>query len=125
MSFSFGKIVGGALLLAGIGVIALTLLASYNIFTGKTPVPTLFSLNDFKGSGEEQTLEESNKGKEEISFEEGVQDALQEGVKNQIQNMFPREMIVTLLNLISWSIFAGIATIGGAQVSKLGIRLMK
>ena len=123
MSFNIRKALGVLLLLCGVGIIGLTLLSSYNIFIGKTPVPALFSVDIFKSDSKEQSFEEPA-GKD-ISFEEGVQDALQQGIKDQLQGLFPSEAIVILLNLVSWSIFAGIATFGGTQIARLGINLMK
>lgn len=112
---------GLLLLVGGVGIIASTLFASYNIFTDKNPVPALFSVSDFETeSGEKEGNKTGN-----LSREQEMRKIVQEGIKSQIGNLVPAGTMARLLNLIAWSIFAGIAIFGGTQISKLGISLLK
>lgn len=120
MAFKAEKILGSLLLIAGIGIIGSTLFASYNIFRAERPVPALFSAEEF---GKEK--EPTGKREAPVSPEQEMQNLIRQGIKSQLGNIIPGKVIARLLNLIAWSIFAGIATFGGAQISRLGIRLMK
>lgn len=113
------KIIGFLLLVLGISIIGAALLASYNIFTDKTPVPGLFSSEDFEGK------EELEIDQEESGLEQEMRNLVRESVENQMTNIMPPSLIARLLNLISWSIFAGIAIFGGTQFSKIGITLLR
>jgi hypothetical protein len=110
------KIIGWITFLAGIMIILFTLYRSYNIFTGKSPPPELF-----KPSGKEIALQ---KKKAPTSLEE-LQKQIGEILAEQLREIFPTESITKILNLVSWSILAGILIFGGSQISSLGIKLLK
>jgi hypothetical protein len=42
-----------------------------------------------------------------------------------LKEILPAEAITKMLNLIVWSILAGIFIFGGSQISSLGIKLLK
>lgn len=110
---NFRKIFGWFLLLAGIIIIFWALYSSYNIFTAKTTAPEIF-----------KTAEKE----EVLSQKEGILDIqaqMEEMIGEQLKGILPVDSIPKLLNLIAWSIFAGILIFGGAQISSLGIKLIK
>jgi len=103
------KITSGIiLLLGGIAVIAYTLFASFNIFTGEDPAPQIFV------------------SEKSIVFPiEGTEGQIQQMINNQLKEILPASSIFEMLNLAAWSILAGILIFGGAQISSLGIKLIK
>jgi len=112
------KIFGWVLLLAGILIIIWTLYFSYNIFTGKASVPEIFKIIDYNPP---TTLTPP------LSVEEmaGTQAQMEKMIGEQLKEILPTEFLPKLFNLIAWSIFAGILIFGGAQISNLGIKLIK
>ena len=103
---------GWVLLLAGIFIIFYALYSSFNIFTAKTPAPEIFKI-------ESQTAEVQGSGVQ------GVQAQMQEMVQEQLKGILPADSLPQLLNLIAWSVLAGILIFGGAQISSLGIKLLR
>ena len=103
------KILGLILLFLGIAIILFTLYYSFNIFTAKAAPPEIFKLESQAASSEAQGLEAQ----------------FQEMISEQLKGLIPVDSITTLLNLITWSIFAGILIFAGAQISGLGIKLIK
>jgi len=103
------KIFGWILLIAGVIIIGWTLYSSYNIFTGKTNIPEIFSLS-----------KESNQ-----KPAEGIEAQMREMMGEQLKAILPVDTFPKLLNLLVWAILAGILTLGGAQISSLGIKLIK
>ena len=53
-----------------------------------------------------------------------IQQQINEAVGQQITGILPIGEINKLLDLISWSILAGILIFGGGQIASLGIRLI-
>ena len=98
---SFGLI----LLVLGLIIIFYSLYSSFNIFTAKAAPPEIF--------------------KAEPSAQGTVAGSIQAQIEEQLKGMLPVDSVPTLLNLISWSIFAGILIFGGAQIASLGIKLIK
>jgi hypothetical protein len=92
------KIFGWALLLAGALIIIWTLYSSYNIFIGEAAMPEIFEM------GKEETLSQ---------------------IGEQLQGFLPIDTIPKMLNLTVWAMLAGILIFGGAQISNLGIKLIK
>ena len=107
----FRQIMGWGLLVAGILVIAYGLYASFNIFTAKTEVPEIFS-------AEEESVVPSGSSQD-------VQVQMEQFIQEQLKGFLPTASIFGILNLAAWSIFAGILIFGGAQISSLGIKLIK
>ena len=105
------KIAGWLLLIVGIIIIGWTLMSSYNIFTGQTPVPELFEIPT-----------------EKVLSQEGAQDIqaqLQTMIGEQIKGLIPIDSLATILNLTVCSMLAFILIFGGAQIASLGIKLIK
>lgn len=105
------KILGIILLVGGLIIIFYGLYSSYNIFTVKKEAPVIFNIPEqsgavLKGNGD-------------------IQAQLQEALGKQLKGILPANSMPQLLNLISWSIFAGILTLAGAQISGLGVKLLK
>jgi len=111
------KIFGWALLIAGLIVIGWTLYSSYNIFTGKVEVPEIFKMAE-----KETALPQEGQA-------QGIQAQMEEKVKEilgeQLKGIFPADTLPKMLNLIVWSVLAGILIFGGSQISSLGIKLIK
>ncbi|MDO8559041.1 MAG: hypothetical protein Q7R84_01795 [bacterium] len=97
------KILGMILLFGGLAVIFYSLYFSYGIFNAKKEAPVIFN----------------------TPKQPEVQDQLQKALGEQLKGILPADSIPQLLNLISWSILASILTFGGAQISGLGIKLLK
>jgi len=103
------KILGLLLLCLGLIVMFYGLYSSFNIFTGKSSAPEIFQTPpEIKSAGSQD-----------------LQGQMQNIVSEQLRGMLPVGSVATLLNLLSWSVFAGILVFGGAQVSGLGIKLLK
>jgi len=105
------------LLLLSVGIIIWTLYYSYNIFTAKTKVPEIFEMIQQKPT--------ASPGQTSKNPQEQVQQMLQQGIQEQMKEMIPSNVIPKLLNLVCWSMFAAIASFGGAQIGSLGIKLLK
>ena len=105
------KIFGWSLLIFGVLIIVFSLFSSWNIFNGKSQPPQIFE-----------------RGKTSLvspAIQTEAEKIVQEQLQRQFQEMIPADSIPQLLNLLSWSILAGIFIFGGAQISGLGIRLLK
>lgn len=102
------KILGITLIILGLAVIAYGLYTSFNIFSGKAAPPEIFKTSPpTQGAGSQD-----------------IQGQLQDMVGEQLKGLLPVNSITTLLNLISWSIFAGLLIFGGVQIAGLGIKLL-
>ena len=110
------KAVGWFLLIFGLGIILWTLHSSYNVFTGKKPIPQIFKIEKTK-----ETVPTDFPKTQKTQMEEIVKEML----KEQLKGLFPSDIAPQLLNLISWSIFAWIMISGGGKVATLGIKLIK
>lgn len=104
------KILGIVLLFAGLAVILYGLYSSYNIFTAKSQAPDVFKIVKKESAAPAKT---------------GIEAQAQKLIEEQLKGLLPADSIPQLLNLISWSIFAGILMLGGGQISGLGIKLMR
>ena len=103
------KILGLVLLFLGLIIILYSLYSSFNIFTAKTSAPEIFKT--------EIVPSQKNGG--------GLEAQVQQMIGEQLKGILPANSIPQLLNLISWSIFAGILIFGGTQITTLGIKLIK
>jgi hypothetical protein len=112
------KIIGWALLIAGLLLIFWTLYSTYSIFTAKKEAPEVFKIE----KEEQTTLPEKKK---ETASEEEIRGEMKEMIEEQIKEIVPSEILSKLLNLMSWSILAGILIFGGSRISGIGIRLIK
>jgi len=112
------KIFGWLLLLTGLVIIGWTLYSSYNIFTGKAALPEIFEMPV------EKVEAPAAKGKIPTTQAE-IQKEIERMISEQLKGIIPVDTIPKLLNLICWSILAGILIFGGSQISSLGIKLLK
>jgi len=108
------KILGWGLLVGGLLIIGWTLLSSYNFLAGEGDAPEIF-----------KTAEEGIQQKESGGGTLDVQRQMEELVGEQLKGMIPSGSVTKLLNLIAWSILAFIFIFGGAQISGLGIKLIR
>lgn len=104
------KFSGLFLLLLGLIVIFYSIFSSYNIFTARALPPEIFKV-------EIETPSQKGAG--------SIEGQIEEMIGEQLKDILPVGSVSTLLNLISWSIFAGILIFAGAQISSLGIKLIK
>ena len=112
---NFTKSVGWFLLFTGIMIILYSLYSSYLIFSNSKSIPEIFK-NVSIGSTSHNKSIPTNLTKEEIT---------RLALQKTLDNFFPAGSQSNLLNLIAWSIFAGILILGGSQISALGIKLIK
>ncbi len=109
---NFSKIIGWLTFLAGISIILFSLYSSYNLLTGKGVLPEFFTFEP-KQTGSVQ--------KETFPGQEMIGDLITE----QLKGFLPENTIPRVLNLLVWSVLAGILIFGGAQIANLGIKLIK
>lgn len=105
------KFSGWILLGAGLFIIVWSLYSSYNIFTAKTLAPEIFLVEE-----ESEPLSKETGGMDQL---------LKQMMGEQLKGIFPTDYLSQLMNLVSWSIFAGILIFGGSQIAGLGIKLIK
>ena len=110
---SFNKILGYILLFVGLAIIFWTLYNSYNIFTAKVTAPEIFKVSETEDVS-------SSKSKAQ-----DLQAQMEETIREQFKNMLPPDMLPNLLNLVSWSVIAGILIFSGSSISNIGIKLIK
>lgn len=115
----FQKIIGWLIFLAGVAIIVFSLYSSYNIFTGKAAAPEVFKIE----KGEIQ-VPATQKGKTPTSPAE-LQKEMEKMISEQMKELLPSDIIPKILNMVVWSMFAGILILGGAQIANLGIKLIK
>lgn len=107
----FKKILGLILLFLGLAIISYTLYSSFTIFMGDGSAPNLFTFE----------AEEALPG----GGAQGIEGQMQQMIQERVAGALPFEEIGQLFNLIAWSVFAFILIFGGAQISGLGIKLLK
>jgi hypothetical protein len=108
------KIIGYTLLAVGILLIGFALWQSYGIFTGASSVPIVFK-------SPESRQDTATNGSGSVDFQKQFDNA----VKNQISQLLPIDVLSKMLNMLAWSMLAGILIFGGAQIAGLGIRMIK
>lgn len=101
-------IIGFVLLCGGVLVVCYALYSSLMIFKGKNEPPQLFS----------RPLEMRT----EITTDQQEAKAL---LQDQLKAYMPPDTFARMLNLVSWSILAGVLIIGGGQISGIGVKLLK
>ncbi len=97
------KIIGYILLFLGIVIILGVIYQTYNIFTDKVSAPLIFKVQNQK---------------------QNPSDYQQQVIQKQVTNLIPIDTVPKILNLISWSLLAGILIFGGGQIASLGIRMI-
>ena len=116
------KLSGWLLLIIGLSIIFFALYSSYNIFITKKAVPEIFQFS------KEETVLENNQevqGSQKIEEALDIEEDIKKNIEEQMESIFPAEVISKFFNLIAWAIFVGILIFGGTQISGLGIRLIK
>ena len=106
----FKKILGLTLLAFGLLIILWSLYSSYNIFTGRTEIPEVFTIP-----------EKENLQVPESEFEKIINQAMGE----QLKGILSLDSLPQFLSLIAWAMFSGLAIFAGTQISGLGIKLLK
>lgn len=120
MNQKLQKIIGWILLLIGPLIIFWGLYSSYNIFTGKTPAPEIFKIEE-----KEIAVPTPAPARRNIPATPAeAQEEIMKIIAGQIKEIIPAQTVISLLNLISWSIFAGLLIFAGGQISAIGIRLL-
>ena len=112
VSLGAQKILGLIILILGLALIFYAIFSSYNIFTGKSQPPDIFKAVS-------QKLASPSQGAA------SPQEQVQSMVQQQLEAMLPADTLQKVLNLLSWSFFAWILILGGAQVAGLGINLLR
>ncbi len=112
------KILGYVLLILGLVLIGWALWQSYNIFAAKTSAPVVFM-----NPSPEKTSQKTQNSTGVQIFD--MQSQIQNVISSQIGQVIPQDTVTKVLNLISWSIFAGILIIAGSAVAGIGIKLIK
>lgn len=107
------KILGYVLLIVGLITIFGVALQSYNIFSGKVPAPEVFKIQ----------LENNSVVKNSNPLD--LQAQLDNLIQKQFKDMIPSDTLPKILNLISFSIFAGILILVGSSVAGIGTKLLK
>lgn len=115
---NYDKLFGYLLLVIGIVIIGWMFVTSFNIFTGKNPVPDLFK--------EEVTIQNNSNNKVSLDnlSQENMQEYVSQSVKEGIGNVLPDNFMNKTLNLICWGAFAGISVLVGGKLGNLGINLI-
>jgi len=111
------EIIGYVLLVLGVVLIGWTLWQSYNIFMGKISAPLVFTTPALVNSSAKSV------GLFDISSQ--IQSQLQNALGQQLSQMVPADSITKILNLVSWSVFAGILIFGGSALAGIGVKLIK
>jgi len=115
------KIVGWVTFLAGILIILFALYSSYNIFTGKSSVLEFFKIEETVT----QAPAPSSGGGKLLTSPEALQQEIGKMIGEQLKGILPVDTLPKILNLFVWSTLAWILIFGGAQISSLGIKLLK
>lgn len=110
------RIIGIILLVAGLGVIGWSVYSSYQIFEAKKPAPQIFEM---------PAALELQQRKTPATQEQAMQQQAQAMIQEQLSQMIPRDTVTKLLNLIAWSIFAGILIFAGSKVAGIGVSLLR
>ncbi len=117
MSTKLQNLIGWILLSAGLVVIFWVVYSSYNIFTAKTSAPEIFKV--------EKEIQTSGGAGKTPATQAELQKEMEKMISEQLKGLLPVDALPKLLNLISWSVFAGILILAGAQTSGLGIKMIK
>jgi hypothetical protein len=125
MELNLTKIFGWVLIFAGLAIIIWPLYFSYNIFQGESKAPDIFGI-------EEKTIQEQDISEEKFpdisvpaEFQKEFQEQSEKIISEQFKKLLPAGALPKLLNLIAWSIIAGLFILGGFQISNLGVKMVK
>jgi len=104
------KIIGWLVFLAGISIIVFTVYTTYNIFIGKDLPPQIIKLD----TEQPKTLSQDDLGVDQIG----------QMISEQLSGLLPLDSLPHILNLVVWTMGAGIFILSGFKISELGIKLM-
>lgn len=107
------KSTGWVTFLIGTFIILFTINFTYNIFTGKKEVPEIFNFEMEQTQSE--TLNDGPPSQAQIA----------QMMMGELKKLLPAESISKTLNLVVWTMGAGILILGGNQLASLGIKLIK
>lgn len=99
---------GYLLLAVGLLIIALPLFYAYNIFTGMSLPYEIFKNEKPDASGQNANPQD-----------------VQKQAENAVAKILPVALIYKTLNLISIAVLLSVFIFGGAQISKIGVWLIK
>ncbi len=105
------KFLGWILILIGLLIIFWTIVFTYNIFIGQVSLPQFFSSSKIDN--------------QKTGFGFDIQSQINRMIGEQLRELIPPDTIIKLLNLIAWSVLASLFIFAGAQISSLGIKLIK
>ena len=100
------KICGWVLVIGGTAIIALTVFYSFQVFTARSAPPPVFSFQA-----------------EDLSVP-SEEDLLEQKIRQELVKLVPRNTVVKLLNLMAWSLGAGVISFGGSKLCLLGIKMV-
>jgi len=115
------RILGFSLLAVGVLIILYSLYASFSIFTGAKEPPEIFAVPE-RAEADDRIAG----GKEVLpNSAEEIQARLDGLLQEQLQQIFPKEVLYKTLNLFSWSAFVGLLIFAGSQIAGIGVKLIK
>lgn len=109
------KILGYFLIIVGVVIISSICWQSYNIFNNKAEVPQVFK--------QQIVVTKANQNNNLLGVD--IQKEMQQAIGDQLGSMIPKDSITKIMNLICWSIFAGIMILAGSSVAGVGTKLVK
>ncbi len=123
MELNLTKIFGWILIFAGLAIIIWPLYFSYNIFQGQSKTPDIFGI-------EEKAITAPITSDKKVpvipsGLQEDFQKEMEGMIGDQFKELLPVDALPELLNLVAWSIIAGLFIFGGFQISNLGVKLAK
>jgi len=115
---SIKQIIGILLLVIGISIISWTAWSSFEIFTNKKPAPEIFKQEVFQ----KETIQKESSVN--LTPQEQISQKLQETLQEELSKMLPAGFMPKTMNLVAWSILAGILIFAGGKIASLGIQLL-
>ena len=70
-------------------------------------------------------IQQKSKQNNSLDLQQQLQQQMDNAISKQLGELLPPETLPKILNLISWSILAGILIFGGGQIASLGIKIIK
>lgn len=100
--------------------------SSYNIYTGLTTAPQVFKIENTEiesTSSNEIKPVVQTKNPQELQGQ--MEDIIASQIGDQMKSMIPSDYLPKILNLVIWSLFAGLLIFAGSQISGIGTKLIK
>lgn len=110
------QFIGWFLLFTGVILIVGILYPSWQIFTGKKEAPEIFTTSQLTEDQPSSLRDRKSQTPEEL---------ISETFGEQLKVFLSSDSTPEFLNLVSWSIFAGILIFGGGQLAGIGIKLLQ